>query len=218
MFDFFHRNKQPKPTTVNPTPYVTPQIQTQSQPIQPSIQTQSNGQSSLQSPLSLDIQNPIQTQAQNSIQTQSNNQAVVVNSRVSIPVTLSSAQSNTTTNPATVTTTTPQVSGKIFSEDESKALEFVNAIVLAMTGYSPLDVDISEREKVVTDCINIFSDYLIKFVELQYGVADATRLKASQKFEDQTVFTKFSELGPKFDAAYDSFLALLEKQNNLQPA
>jgi hypothetical protein len=212
MFDFFHKNKQSKPTTVNPNTYVTPQVQTQTPVVQPSIQTSSNGQnphqqqSSVQNTVSMGVQDSVQTKSQASVQTQTNNQAVVVNPRVSVSTTVPT-QNGVTTNLNLAS---------ILNDDEQKTLELINALVLAMTGYSPLDIDSSERERVISECVKIFSDYLIKFVELQYGVADATRLKASQKFEDQTVFTKFAELGPKFDAAYDSFIGLLEKQNSLQ--
>ncbi|MEM1311868.1 MAG: hypothetical protein AAGF07_00180 [Patescibacteria group bacterium] len=207
MFDFFHKNKNKNTTTVNPSQYANQQAQ-----IQDSSQTQPTPQSYSQAPykqlpnlpVTPPASNPntIQTPYQNNFQAKVNTQAAKVDPNSSL---------TSTDNSQSVHAAAENIE-KIFNDQEIQTLQFVNHLVLAITGYSPFDIDISERESVVNNCVQIFSDYLTKYVELRYGTQDATRLKASQKFSDTNVFSKFAELGPKFDEAYNSFMTLVEQQ------
>jgi hypothetical protein len=210
MFDFFHKHKNNTVTKINPQVNLNPQTNTnpQQQYVQSNFQTQSTGQSIIQNQANFQTAGRvadtnstiIQASNQNNSQAQSNNQKVVVNPS---PVVQASTQT-VVADPSTFV--------KAFTDEEIEMAEMINNLVVAILGYTPADIPEQSREQVVKECVKIFSNYMIKFVELKYGVQDSTRLKASQKFEDGSVFIKFAELGPKFEDAYNSFLETLDKR------
>jgi hypothetical protein len=95
--------------------------------------------------------------------------------------------------------------------DQELAL-FVNNLVMAILGYSILDIEEDKRQEVIDDCIKIFSDYIVSYTEIKYGKTEATRLKASQVYNDPKIFTRFAQLGSIFDEAYNSFLEFLSQR------
>jgi hypothetical protein len=104
---------------------------------------------------------------------------------------------NTNTN-----TTNPSVN---FKEDELKIYEFVNTLIQAMIGYSLVEVPEEHREEIVKNCIDAFIDFVIGYIEARYDKKDAIRLRASQQFAGQEIFSKFADLGDKFDEAFEAF-------------
>ena len=212
MFDFFHKHKNNTVTKINPQVTTNPQTNTntQQQYVQTNIQAQSSGQVPIQNQANFQANgssagtNPtvIQASNQNYPQAQSNSQKVVVNPN-------SVVQSKPQSQPVVVD---PNAQTRAFNDEEVEMVEMINNLVVAILGYSPADIPEQNREKIVKECVKIFSDYMIKFVELKYGQQDATRLRASQKFGDGSVFIKFGELGPKFEDAYNSFLESLDKR------
>ena len=208
MFDFFHKHKNNTATSINPQTNTNTNTNSQQQYVQSNFQAQGTGQSMVQNQANFQTNsrvsnsNPtiIQASNQNNPQTQSNSQKVVVNPN---PI----VQSSTQTAAAD-----PNTLVKAFTDEEIEMVEMINNLVVAILGYTPADIPEQNREQVVKECVKIFSDYMIKFVELKYGAQDSTRLKASQKFGDGSVFIKFAELGPKFEDAYNSFLETLDKR------
>ena len=88
--------------------------------------------------------------------------------------------------------------------------EFLTLLVQAVTGINPSDLPAEKRQEIENKVVAIFSDYIVVFVSEKYGEKDAMRLKvARQTGED--VFSKFADLGEKFDEAYQSFLDNLEQ-------
>ena len=87
--------------------------------------------------------------------------------------------------------------------------EFLSLLVQAVTGIDPKELPEDKKLEIENKVVAIFSDYIIAFVGEKYGDKDAMRLKvARQTGED--VFSKFADLGSKFDEAYQSFLDNLE--------
>jgi hypothetical protein len=88
--------------------------------------------------------------------------------------------------------------------------EFLSLLVQAVTGIDPKELPEDKRLEIENKVVAIFSDYIVAFVGEKYGEKDAMRLKAARQ-TGEDVFTKFTDLGPKFDEAYQSFLDNLEK-------
>lgn len=86
---------------------------------------------------------------------------------------------------------------------------FINILVQAVIGYNIEEIPADKRLEIVQECIELFNQYIIGFVSQKYGVKEGIRLKASQQFADQNIFAKFTDLGDKFDEAYDSFIEVL---------
>lgn len=88
--------------------------------------------------------------------------------------------------------------------------EFLSLLVQAVTGIDPKDLPDDKRLEIENKVVAIFSDYIVSFVGEKYGEKDAMRLKAARQ-TGEDVFSKFADLGAKFDEAYQSFLDNLEK-------
>ena len=88
--------------------------------------------------------------------------------------------------------------------------EFLSLLVQAVTGIDPSELPEDKKQEIENKVVAIFSDYIVAFVGEKYGEKDAMRLKAARQ-TGEDVFTKFADLGTKFDEAYQSFLDNLEK-------
>ena len=88
--------------------------------------------------------------------------------------------------------------------------EFLTLLVQAVTGIDPKDLPADKKQEIENKVVAIFSDYIVAFVGEKYGEKDAMRLKAARQ-TGEDVFSKFADLGEKFDEAYQSFLDNLEK-------
>jgi hypothetical protein len=104
----------------------------------------------------------------------------------------------------------PQVLIASLSDDDKELIDFLNTLVAAMTGYAIVDIKEDQRENTVSECVRIFSDFVINYVKAKYGDKEGMRLKSAQMYEGVNVFEKFNELGPLFDEAYDAFLNSLD--------
>ncbi len=111
---------------------------------------------------------------------------------------------------STVSTSVQTKTGSISNSDDSEIFDFVNALVMAILGLRIEELPSDKAQEVAQECLNIFSNYIIKYVATKYGEKDAIRLKASQQFYDDKIFAKFEDLGSKFDDAYISFIELLK--------
>lgn len=104
-----------------------------------------------------------------------------------------------------------------FSETELETYQFLNGLVQAVLGYSITEIPADKREEFITKCTDLFTNYINAYVERRYGKKDALRLQANQSFAGQDIFNKFSDLGDKFDEAYDSFLDFLAAKESDKP-
>lgn len=93
-----------------------------------------------------------------------------------------------------------------FTQEEKEIGIFVETIVRLVTGYSIAEIPETQREKIALDCLKTYNNFVLKYIEVKYGQRDATRLKANQKFPHQDIFSKFEDLGPKFDEAFEAFV------------
>ena len=96
------------------------------------------------------------------------------------------------------------------SLDTDLTWDFINNLVLSITGRTIQQIPEFSRKEIVEGCVQVFTDYIIKYTEAKFGKKDALRLQASQKFADPTTFAKFNDLAEKFQEAYNSFLETLE--------
>jgi hypothetical protein len=87
--------------------------------------------------------------------------------------------------------------------------EFLSLLVQAVTGIDPKELPEDKKREIENKVVAIFSDYIVAFVGEKYGEKDAMRLKAARQ-TGEDVFSKFADLGTKFDEAYQSFLDNLE--------
>lgn len=88
--------------------------------------------------------------------------------------------------------------------------EFLALLVQAVTGIDSKDLPQDKKQEIENKVVAIFSDYIVAYVGEKYGEKDAMRLKAARQ-TGEDVFSKFADLGTKFDEAYHSFLDNLEK-------
>lgn len=106
------------------------------------------------------------------------------------------------TNSTSVAQATPQIEA---------IAEFLDILVQAVIGYKIADIPESKRSEIVKDCIDLFSRFIINYVNEKYGAKEGIRLKASQAFAGQDIFSKFADLGSKFDEAYRAFIDVLKE-------
>jgi hypothetical protein len=135
------------------------------------------------------------------------------------PQTAPSAQAHTVTNPPL----TPQQQQALaylqsLSDEDKATFSFLNTLVSAMLGYTILDIPENDREDIIKQCTQIFSEYIFNFVEIKYGKTESLRIKAAQKYQDANMFNKFQELGGIFEEAFGSFIENLQSQNVAQTA
>lgn len=87
--------------------------------------------------------------------------------------------------------------------------QFLDSLVTAILGRSIAEIPEEYRQEMVLECVELFNDYILKYVSMKFSKKDALRLQASQKFASPEVFAKFTDLADKFNEAYDSFLKIL---------
>lgn len=139
---------------------------------------------------------------------------------------VATSQAQSTSNPSGTGTTqslTPQQQQALaylqsLSDEDKATFSFLNTLVSAMLGYTILDIPENDREDIIKQCVNIFSDYIFNFVEIKYGKTESLRIKAAQKYQDANMFSKFKELGGIFEEAFESFIQNLQSQTVAQTA
>jgi hypothetical protein len=94
---------------------------------------------------------------------------------------------------------------------DEEAQEFVENLVTALTGQKISEIPAENQAQIVGECLSIFNDYIIKYVESKFGKKHALRLQSAQKFDSEDVFKKFGDLNEKFEEAYNSFLDLVKE-------
>ena len=101
------------------------------------------------------------------------------------------------------------------SDNNSQALdpnltEFVEALVVAITGFHIKEIPSEKREEIVKDCVEFFTGYIVSWVEENHNKKDAIRLKVGYE-TGENVFKKYPELEEKYDEAYAAFVKMLEE-------
>lgn len=93
--------------------------------------------------------------------------------------------------------------------------EFIKNLVAAVTGYTLEEIPNSEdRKKVIYECIELYQNFIVEYVQETYGPKDTARLKANKQFSNQNVFSKFPDLSEKTMAAFKAFIQILKTENN----
>ena len=101
------------------------------------------------------------------------------------------------------------------TNEENKQIEillFLDSLTAAITGFHLSELG-DKMEEVSSKCLQIFLDYVNDFLGEKYGAKEAMRIRAANKFNDQTVFDKFTGLNDKFSEAWDSFVEFLAREN-----
>lgn len=96
------------------------------------------------------------------------------------------------------------------SKTQEEVGEFVEALVLAITGFKLEEIPEEKREEIVSDCIELFTKFILEYVEVNYSKKDALRLKAGYE-TGEDVFTRFPDLKEKYETAYKAFIEMLEE-------
>lgn len=88
--------------------------------------------------------------------------------------------------------------------------EFVEALVLAITGFHIHEIPQEKREEIIKDCVEFFTGYIVSWVEENHSKKDAIRLKVGYE-TGENVFLKYPDLEEKYDQAYAAFVEMLER-------
>lgn len=88
--------------------------------------------------------------------------------------------------------------------------DFVQALVLAITGFHIEEIPDGKKEEIVKDCVEFFTSYIVAWVEENYDKKDAIRLKVGYE-TGENIFEKYPDLEQKYDEAYQAFVKMLEK-------
>lgn len=98
---------------------------------------------------------------------------------------------------------------------ESKYSEFVEALVLAITGVSVYEIETQKQDEVIKECVNFFIDYIYNYISEKYSIKDAIRIKTSYETGEE-VFEIFPDLKVKYKEAYHDFINFLKQEANKQ--
>lgn len=79
-------------------------------------------------------------------------------------------------------------------------------LVQAVMGVTIDSIPRNEQTKVLENCKNILTDYIIHYVGIKYGEKDKNRLIAVNLFNSPEVFETFPDLTAEVQEAYESFL------------
>jgi hypothetical protein len=90
--------------------------------------------------------------------------------------------------------------------------EFINNLVMAITGNDISEYEPEYQITLAQESLSVFINFITEFITAKYSEIDSIRLKSALQFPDD-IFTKFPDLGAKFDDAYDSFLQSLNTAN-----
>lgn len=104
------------------------------------------------------------------------------------------------------------MSQQLLSDQDLQAIDFLNSLVSAITGFSLSDYTEELRYDISKKCLKIFFDYVNNFVEEKYGKTQALRLKAIESYSDLNLFNKFPETYNHFTEAFKSFVEVLAAQ------
>jgi 16S rRNA C967 or C1407 C5-methylase (RsmB/RsmF family) len=99
---------------------------------------------------------------------------------------------------------------QISDDQRVKAEEFISLLVEAVLGVKLSDIAPEKQAEVKKKCADLFSDYIINYIKEKYGAKDAARLMAARE-SGEDVFSRFEDLGGKFEEGYQAFLDDLEK-------
>jgi hypothetical protein len=91
--------------------------------------------------------------------------------------------------------------------------DFVYNLVLTLTGADLHSVPESHQAELVSDCLSLFIDYISFYIQENYSVKDAIRIKSAYETGDDILKT-FPELVPMYEAAYSAFLEWLKTNLN----
>lgn len=95
-------------------------------------------------------------------------------------------------------------------KDQEEVNEFIEALVLAVTGFYVKEIPEEKRDEIISDCIDLFTKFILEYVEVTFGKKDALRLKAGYE-TGEDVFSRFSDLKEKYENAYNAFVKMLEE-------
>ena len=88
--------------------------------------------------------------------------------------------------------------------------EFVQSLVLAMTGVNLTSVDATKQSSLAQECLDIFMGFILDYVEKKFGFRDSIRIKTAYE-TGQDLFTTFPDLKSEYEEAYAAFIEMLEK-------
>ena len=92
--------------------------------------------------------------------------------------------------------------------------EFVCSLVAAITGVDVQTLPEEESNNLAQNCIVFFIDYIVDYIEKNYNLKDAIRIRTMYETGDD-LFLHFPDLKEKYSRAYNSFVAYIQTQNKL---
>jgi hypothetical protein len=95
------------------------------------------------------------------------------------------------------------------NKKNTEFLNFLDDLTSAMVGHKIADIPPNKRVEIVTQCTDIFSNFVVEYVRHHYGPKHALRLKSARDFADHSIFEKFHELDQAFAEAFRAFVQIL---------
>jgi len=92
--------------------------------------------------------------------------------------------------------------------DKNTYNDFVNDIVRLVLGIDIVDIPEEDQEKQIQDCLEIYSSFVLSYIEAKYGKTDATKLKISQSAQGVDIFSKNPDLVDKLEEAFKAFVEI----------
>jgi hypothetical protein len=93
---------------------------------------------------------------------------------------------------------------------QTSQLEFINSLVLVITGSTLDTVSDDKKSEVADKCLDVYKNYIIGYFVTNFEDKDVIRLKQILETESTSSFEKFPELKEKFEESYKSFIEFLK--------
>lgn len=99
-----------------------------------------------------------------------------------------------------------QTKTNTFSQEDIEMFQMLNGLVLSLTGLSIDQIPEDKRDEIVNTCIEYFTKWIELYMTKNFDKKDAIRIHAiSSSGKSDEIFEKFSDLGDKFDTAWEAF-------------
>jgi len=111
--------------------------------------------------------------------------------------------------------TDTKTNSNFINDDQQIALDLASDIVRAVLGVEIDQIDPEHREETVQKCIDLFTDFVLNYVEEKFGKKDALRLQAAQSQNGQKTFQTFEDLGDKLEEAFKAFVDFTQEPTEI---
>ena len=100
--------------------------------------------------------------------------------------------------------------------DEKTNNDFVNDIVRLVLGVDIADIPTEDQQKEIDDCLEIYSSFVLNYIEGKYGKTEATKLKIAQSVKGADIFGKNPDLVNKLEEAFKAFVEITTAKESVE--